>query len=136
MNEFFDYLYKYGLHDCMLDEIVFTNKKITFHFNSGVYELNPVGKETVLTKSCKMIVEFENVEREDIFSCIDICQITYGKIKDVSFKDFIKQVEKFKFSIDMQYYSHFCNSILLKGYIKNKKYEIIVFNIKKIHFIF
>ena len=136
MNNFFDYLYKYGLHDCILDEIVFTDKEIAFHFNSGVYELNAVGRETLLTKNCKMIVEFQNADREDIFSCIDIYQIAYGKIKDISFKDFMKQVEKFKFSIDMQYYSYFCNSILLKGYIKSKKYEITVCNIKKINFIF
>ena len=111
MHNFHEYLYKYGLHDCRLDDILFEIGNIVFCFHSGVYRLNSVGKEIERTAACRMV-------------------------KEINCHEFIENVKKFKFDIDINYYSYFCNTVLLKGYINNGKYEIVISEVKKVGFTF
>ncbi len=136
MHNFHEYLYKYGLHDCRLDDILFENGNIVFCFHSGVYRLNSVGKEIERTAACRMTVEFNEKCPLEICDHIEINQILHRKIKEINCHEFIENVKKFKFDIDINYYSYFCNTVLLKGYINNGKYEIVISEVKKVGFTF
>lgn len=136
MNVFFEYLYKYGLHDCKLDEIVCKNEKIAFIFNSGIYELNSSGKEINLTQSCEMLLEINESDANKIYNHIEINQILKRKIYNIDFDKLISIVKKSKMDIEINYYSFFCNTILIKGYINSSYHEIVISDIKNIEFKF
>lgn len=136
MEQFYEYLYEYGLHDCRIDDIICANTKIIFNFNSGVYKLNSFGKELQLTNNCSMIIEIDETDSEKICNHIDIIQIFKKKVYEIDCHDFINRVRLFKFCVDMNYYSYFCNTVLLKGYINNEQYEITVSEVKNIYFKF
>lgn len=134
MKNFYEYLYKYGLHDCKVDDIIFSDRKIIFCFSSGVYELSSVGKETKQTKNCRMVVELEDIKPEKMWEHIEINKIINRKVSEISCDEFVNDVKKIKFDIDMHYYSYFCNTILLKGYINNGQYEVKISEVKNIEF--
>ena len=136
MKRFDEYLYKYGLHDCTIDQLFCENEKIIFCFDSGIYELNVSGVETTLTKSCKMIIEIDKFISQNICQHIEINQISKKRFSEISCEKFAKIVNKFKFDIDMHYYSYFCNTILLKGSANNQDYEILISEVKQVLFRF
>jgi len=136
MDGFSDYLYKYGLHDCMIDDIIIDNGNVVFVFGSGIYMLDPSGKEIRLTKSCKVIVELDETNPQQALNYIDVVKIFRESISEVDCADFVEIVKQFKFSIILNYYSYFNNSILLKGYVNNSKYEITISEIRRIAFDF
>lgn len=46
MKNIEEYLYKYGLHDCVVEKIYIKNNSLVFCFNTGVYNLSEEGAET------------------------------------------------------------------------------------------
>lgn len=136
MTGFDEYLYKYCLHDCLLNEILIQNDKMVFYFLSGIYETNPFGKEIKLTTRCRMVLEIEETDKERIFNHIEIIRILKKKVKDIDFKKFVVNLRQNKMDIDMNYYSRFCNTILIKGYINRDRYEMTISDVRKVEFLF
>ena len=131
-----DYLYKYGLHDCILDDLSFENGKFIFSFESGVYKLNSIGKETSLTNACKMVLDVGAVKMSTISEYIVLHRIDNNYIYEVEYDEFITKLVLHKMDVEQNYCSGFCNTVLLEGYVNDKKYKIIVSEIKEIDFIF
>lgn len=136
MNLFYDYLYKYGLHDCAVNDIFIENEKIVFCFDSGVYELDDCGKERNLTESCKMKVKVAGLNQDKLWEHVEINRVYKGTICETEYDDFVQKVKEINFDIDINYYSRFCNSILLKGYIKDEKYEVEITEVSAVEFVF
>lgn len=63
---------------------------------------------------------------------MEIYKIKSGKIKEISCKDFIKLVEKNKFSISNHYLSPFGDELLIIGYIKTSRIQLFISSIEQI----
>ena len=136
MQGFNDFLYKYGLHDCRVDNVFVKENNICFFFESGIYKLDSNVKETQKTNSCKMIVRFEHLCSNRVWEHVQVYKERKKKVKEISFEQFIKYVIKENFDITINYYSYFCNTILLKGYTKNFKCNVVISEITDIEFMF
>ena len=136
MTNFNEYLYVYGLHDCEVSSITFKNNCLFFHFVSGVYLLDKNKKESQRTSECAMCIEIENFDYQNKEDRLEVFRIFKGKIKEIKFDSLIKTTEKYKFDINVNYFSGFGNSILLDGYSSKYRYQIHISEIKKISFIF
>lgn len=136
MKNIDEYLYKYGLHDCVVEKIYVQNNALVFCFNTGIYNLNEKGKETTKTTSCLMFLEIEDLKIEQMWEYIEISKINKNRISEIDYEEFIGEVEKFKFEIMENYLSYFGNSILLEGYTSKNRYQIKVSEISKIEFNF
>ena len=136
MTTFYEYLYKYSLHDCVVDDIKIINNNIIFQFESGIYELSSLGEQKNLTPSCEMLVSVENLNYEKTWEYIDIKMILKGKVVDIDFSQFSTLVHKYKWDLDVHFCSRFCNTILLKGYASKYYFELSISDIDKIEFLF
>lgn len=136
MTNINEYLYKYGLHDCVVEKIYVQNNDLIFCFNTGIYNLNERGTETTKTTSCFMCLEIDNLNTEQMWEHIELSKINKNKINETDYKEFTEEVDKFTFEIIENYLSYFGKSILLDGYTSKSRYLIKVSEIKKIEFIF
>lgn len=137
MKKFNEFIYRYGLHDCKLNNIMITDGVVFLVFNQGIYSLNNLGKEINLTNSCTMRIKFSDFAHHlDIVNQIDITRISNKKVFDTEFDDFANKVNKWGFTIEKSYYSYFCNTIMIKGYINRDRYEIEISSIDEILFMF
>ncbi len=136
MTAFHEYLNKYSLHDSVVDDVKIVNNDIVFCFQSGIYELNSLGKQTNLTTSCKMIVNIESLNIEKLWEYIDIKRLYRGKVVEMDFWQFSTFVHEHKWDLDIHFYSRFCNTILLKGYVSKYNIELSISDISKIEFLF
>lgn len=134
MKNIDEYLYKYGLHDCVVERIYAQNNLLVFCFRTGVYNLNEKGNETTKTTECFMCLEIENLNKKQMWEHIEISKIIKNKINEIDYEKFVEEVDKYKFEIMENYLSYFGNSILLEGYTSKKKYQIKVSEILKIEF--
>ncbi|MBQ4585459.1 MAG: hypothetical protein IJA82_04560 [Clostridia bacterium] len=134
MNCFYEHMSKYGLHDCMINEIWLDNRQIKFNFPLGVYKLNDSGKETELTEACTMNIDVDNSTNLD--NHIQVNKIRKNKIESIEFDQFVQLIKKSNFDIDINFYSPFCNTILLKGYIEKYMYELTISEITQMFFVF
>ncbi len=131
-----EYLYKYGLHDCVVEKIYVQNNSLVFCFNTGVYNLNEKGIETIKTTNCLMCLEIKKLNVEQIWQHIEILKIAKNKICEIDYEQFVEEVDKFNFEIIENYLSNFGQSILLDGYVSKNRYQIKVSEIEKIEFNF
>ena len=136
MKNINEYLYKYGLHDCLVDKIYAQNDLLVFYFKAGVYNLNEKGAETTKTRSCVMYLKIEDLNTKRISEHIEISKIVKNKIREVDYGKFVSEVDKFNFEIIENYISCFGQSVLLDGYVSRNRYQIKVSEIKKIEFNF
>lgn len=136
MKKIDEYLYKYGLHDCVVERIYVQNNSLAFCFNTGVYNLNEKGAETTKTTSCLMCLEIEDLNTEQMWEHIEILKIAKNKICEIDYEEFVEEVDKFKFEIIENYLSYFGQSVLLDGYTSKRRYQIKVSEIAKIEFDF
>ena len=136
MKNIDEYLYKYGLHDCVVERIYVQNNSLVFYFGTGVYNLNEKGTETTKTTECLMCLEIDELNKKQMWEHIEILKINKNKINEIDYEKFIEEVDKCKFEIIENYLSYFGNSILLEGYTSKSRYQIKVFEISKIEFNF
>ena len=135
MNYFDEYLYKYGLHDCKLNKMEIKNGILHLYFDQGVYELDERGKEISLTGSCTVMIELsERFTELEAKERIEIVKISKRKKFEIDYEVFKKRVDRFGFDIIINYYSYFCNTIMMKGYMKSDEYEITIPMVKKVSF--
>ena len=136
MKNIYEYLYKYCLHDCVVEKINVQNNFLIFCFNTGIYNLNENSAETVKTSTCLMCLEIEGLNTKQIWEHIEISKIDKNRICEIEYDKFVEEVDKFKFEIIENYLSCFGQSILLDGYVSAKRYQFKVTEIKKIEFKF
>lgn len=136
MKNIDEYLYKYGLHDCVVKKVYVQNNSLIFCFNTGVYNLNEKGTETTKTSNCLMCLDIENLNTEKMWEHIEISKIAKNKISEIDYAKFTEEVDKFNFEIIENYISYFGQSVLLDGYSSKNRYQIKVSEIKKIEFNF
>lgn len=134
MNKFFDYMLKYGIHDCVVDKIYIKDQQIMFSFCSGVFELNDLGRETELTVPCTMVVNVANLG--NINNNILIKKRRKSNIKTIGFDKLIGLMKKSKLEIHMNFLSCFCNTVLLQGYIEKYEIQITISQVDQILFEF
>lgn len=123
----------YGLHDTQVSNIKCYDSKFILNFENGFYNLNENQKLLDKTDKSKMIIDIKDLNDENIGQYITITK--KGNKKELNFKYFLKKVERFGFEINLDYYSQFANSLLLKGQILNVEFELIITDIKKIYFL-
>lgn len=134
MNKFFDYMLKYGLHDCVVDKIYIKDHQIMFSFCSGVFKLDDFGRETELTAPCTMSVDVANLD--NINNDILIEKRRKSCIKTIDFDKLINLMKKSKLEIHMNFLSSFCNTVLLQGYIEKSEIQITISQVNQILFEF
>lgn len=125
---------QYGLHDTNIHQIEINQNGIIMHFNEGVYLLNEHNKETVLTNACRLYIRIDFFNSQAPYEHIIVSRIYKNKIKEIDIKEFFKYMKLNYFTVDLDFYSNFSNSILLKGYIDKFDFEIIISEIQKFEF--
>ncbi len=136
MKSIDEYLYKYSLHDCVVERIYVENNALVLCFNTGIYNLNEKGTETIKTTRCLMCLEIEDLNIEQMWQHVEVSKINKNRISEVDYKKFVEEVDKFSFEIIENYLSYFGQSILLDGYTSKNRYQIKVSEIIKIDFDF
>lgn len=131
-----EFLYKYGLHDCIVSKIYIKNNFLVFCFKTGIYNLNEKGVETTKTTNCLMCLEINDLNIERIWEHVEILKVVKNKILEIDYEQFALKVDKDNFKIIDNYLSYFGQSILLDGYISKNRYQIKISEIKKIEFNF
>lgn len=133
---FYDFLFKYGLHDCQINKIEIHGNILKLFFNDGIYLLNSDGKEVAKTHKCIIDIYINISETFEIYNYLDIIRFHKKKHNDISYDKFIDELNKDVFDIDINYFSYFNNNILIEGFIKTNKYQFNISDIYKIEFNF
>ncbi len=131
-----DYLFKYGLHDCVVDKVLVKNNSLVFCFEAGVYKLNESAKETTKTSYCLMDLEIRGLDIEKMWEHIEVIKISKNTVREMEWEEFMDEVNEFKFDIQENYLSYFGQSILLEGYTSKSRYQIKISEIISIRFSF
>lgn len=126
-----EFLYKYGLHDCIVSKIYIKNNFLVFCFKTGIYNLNEKGVETTKTTNCLMCLEINDLNIERIWEHVEILKVVKNKILEIDYEQIALKVDKDNFKIIDNYLSYFGQSILLDGYISKNRYQIKISEIKK-----
>ncbi|HBD06039.1 MAG TPA: hypothetical protein DCY93_01335 [Firmicutes bacterium] len=74
-----EYLYKYGLHDTVVDKIYVQGDELVFCFDSGIYILDENGKEMEKTSKCLMCIKIEGFDIKKAFEHIEIYEFYKDK---------------------------------------------------------
>lgn len=127
---------KYALHDTEISKIVCNNEGLELHFGKGVYLLNEKGTESELSKPCRLVITINGFDRTRTYEHITVTRTKKSKVTEMDFADFLKLLEKDSLRIDIDYYSFFGASILLKGYLNKCEIELTVTEIEKAEYIF
>ena len=117
-------LFKYGLHDSIIDKIFIQSNMLLLLFNFGIYKLNENGKETTKTSRCTICIEVEGLNNDNICEHIQIYKIHKNKIKEIEYEKFAQAVNSSGFNIDSTYLSCLENNILLEVYILKNQYQV------------
>lgn len=128
--------YQYGLHDTEINGIVCTNDGIIFEFDGGVYLLDDTGRETTLSKKCYLKIIINDFNREKMYEHISITLFNNKKIKEIEFDKFEALLSKDVFSVYLDYYCPFADSLLIKGDIDNYGVEFEITEIAEISYTF
>ena len=136
MKNMEEYLFKYCLHDCVVDKVLVQNNSIVFCFNTGVYKLNENAKEITKTSSCLMDLEIRGLNIEKMWQHMEVSRICKNAVCEIECEEFIEEVNKFKFDVQHNYLSYFGQGILLEGYILKSRYQIKISEILNIRFTF
>lgn len=129
----FEFNKKYGFHDTAITDILLSDEKLSIFFPNGVYLLDENGKESVLTKSCRVDFLFNSYPDS---SSDSVSIWFFGKRKKISIDKFRKRLGKEKFEILFDYYSPFARSVLFKGYVGKISVDFIVDDISAVNFVF
>ena len=131
---FDDCLYRFGLHDCVVNNVTSNNGIISLIFESGIYYLDDSGKEVKLTGTCKMLLTLDTQYSQNIESHITITRKRRRKILDIPLKSFEDNVNRSNYEILAYYCSSFNNAMLFRGYVGKWQYDLEISEISKIQF--
>ena len=128
--------YQYGLHDTVINRINCTKSGIILEFDNGVYLLDETGRETVLSNKCYLKIEINFFNRRKMFEHIEIKRICKNKIEEIEYAEFESLLSKHPFSVYLDYYCPFANSLLIKGSIDEYGIEFVVTEIAELSYSF
>lgn len=131
------YFSRYILHDTSINEISQDTGKLYFYINQGVYwiDVNNENESFNKTNSCKIEISIDNLDVDKIYQHIVVKKIYKSKIKEIEFNTFLKLLKYNKeFKIDVDYYSFFAKSLLLKGRVGKYEMELVITEIKDVVF--
>lgn len=113
----------YSLHDSIINDFRFENKKLVMNFQEGFYSTDSKGKHIKQESNCSISFEFEIPEDEELN--VTIFRRFNSKNKELKFDDFTRLVQNKHMRIDLEFRSGFAQSIVLHGYVNGKGiYEI------------
>lgn len=121
----------YGLHDTTINEFLIEKSSIILCFHNGVYTLFN-DKEVSLTKSCFVQLEICGFTLNNCYEHLEILQYKKNKYFEISIEQLIKDVKILGFNVDIDFYSPFSRSILIRGFMGRMKTDIIISDIKGI----
>ena len=130
----FEKFIEYGLHDTSVNDIIIGENGLNFLFQEGVYILNDAGKETTISKPCKMSVNIECFDRNRLFEHCTFYKCYKNRVSEVDFAEIKKLLIKDYFDIDLDFYSPFARAISLRGHIGKYLTEIRITEIQSIEF--
>ena len=130
----FEKYIEYGLHDTYVNEIIIGEKGLTFSFCNGVYILDDTGKETCLSKPCKMNIFIDDFDSNRLFEHCTFHKYYKKHFSEVDLSDIRKLLLKNNFAIDLDFYSPFAKAISLQGHIGKYMIEIRITEIINIEF--
>ena len=128
--------YQYGLHDTVINRIIRTDNGIVLEFDDGVYLLDGTGRETVLSKKCYLELKINDFDRRNMFEHISITLDYKRKLKEIEYAEFETMLSKNAFSVYLDYYCPFANSLLIKGSIDKYGIEFVVTEIAELTYSF
>ena len=128
--------YQYGLHDTVINKIVSTEVGIILQFDDGVYLLDDTGKETVLSKKCNLDLKINFFDKQNLYEHIEIKRIYKKKIEEIKYDEFEALLSKHTFSVYLDYYCPFGDSLLIKGSIDKYCIEFVVTEIAELSYSF
>ena len=128
--------YQYGLHDTVINKITRTNVGIILEFDDGVYLLDDTGKETVLSKKCNLELKINFFDRQKMYEHIEIKRICKKKIEEIEYDEFEALLSKNTFTVYLDYYCPFGDSVLIKGSIGKYGIEFLVTEIAELSYSF
>ncbi len=128
--------YQYGLHDTVINRITCTDNGIIMEFDDGAYLLDNMGRETVLSKKCYLIIKINSFDRHNMYEHIEIKRIYKNKIKDIEYDEFEALLSKKSFLVNLDYYCPFADSLLIKGSIGKYGIEFVVTEVAELSYTF
>lgn len=128
--------YQYGLHDTTINRITCTDDGIILEFDDGVYLLDETGRETVLSKKCYLEIKINFFNRQKMFEHIEIERIYKKKSEEIEYDEFITLLSKYAFSIYLDYYSPFADSLLIRGSIGKYGIDFVVTEVAELTYTF
>ena len=134
MNKIYDALFKYGLHDTSISNLIIDNFSVSFQFNEGVYILDATNKETIKTDKIYLKIYVENFAEENIFQHLSCRFFKRGKILELGIDEFINKIKPLHNFIINVYYSEFNNELLIMGSLDGYDYEFIIENVERIEY--
>ena len=130
----FEKYIEYGLHDTNVNDIIIGENGLIFLFCNGVYILDDTGKETCLSKPCKMNIFVDDFDSNRLFEHCTLYKCYKKCFSEVDLSDIKDLLQKNHFVIDLDFYSPFAKAISLQGHIGKYMIEIRVTEIKNIEF--
>lgn len=131
MNNVFEQLFQYGLHDTVITSIEDENFLIKLNFDEGVYLLDENGKEDVLSKPMQIVFKINSNLYESLEEAVEI--VKYGrKTKYMEYSFIKKYLKKHKFGVFMVYYSNFENTVLFSGGFGREAIEFSIYGVENI----
>ena len=128
--------YQYGLHDTVINRIIRTDDGIVLEFDDGVYLLDGTGRETVLSKKCYLELKINDFDRRNMFEHISITLDYKRKLKEIEYAEFETMLSKNAFSVYLDYYCPFADSLLIKGSIDKYGIKFVVTEIAELTYSF
>ncbi|MCH5162180.1 MAG: hypothetical protein J1G38_01670 [Clostridiales bacterium] len=130
----FDRYIEYGLHDTFINDIIINKNGLTFSFCNGVYILDDTGKESYLSKPCKMNIYVDDFDINRLFEHCSFYKCHKNRWAEVDLADIKDLLLKNHFAVNLDFYSPFAQAISLQGNIGKYLIEIRITEIKNIEF--
>lgn len=124
----------YGLHDTFINDIIIEENGLIFLFQEGVYVLDDTGKETTLSKPCKMRIYIDDFDSNRLFEHCSFYKCHKNRFSEVDLSEIKKQLSKNRLDIDLDFYSPFARAISIRGCIGKYTVEIRITEIQSINF--
>ena len=122
-----DYIFcpkRFILHDTTINKIIVKTGVLVLCFENGAYLLDDHNKFYNKADPCEIEIYIDNLDIRKLYQHINVRMIRKGKIKEIEFDSFLTLLSKNKLNVDIDYYSYFARSLLIKGFVR--KFEILL----------
>ncbi len=125
---------QFSLHGSVIESMEINNEQLIFHFKEGFYLTDDEGVLKKQLKHCKIIYDFSFEENGEMY--LSIVNYSNNKYKSVTFKSFLKFLQKAQFEVLFEFRSDFLKAVMLTGNIGKKYFEFKIQDIKKITYVY